>query len=98
MGILTLRRSLVALFAATVAFGAITVQADTVRIGYQKYGTLTLLKSSGALEKRLAEQGVEVKWTEFPAGPQLLRRARRFSCPRARRSRLLPSSRARRSR
>ncbi|WP_462380510.1 sulfonate ABC transporter substrate-binding protein [Pseudomonas sp. Marseille-QA0892] len=72
MGILTLRRSLVALFAATLAFGAFDVQADTLRIGYQKYGTLTLLKSSGALEKRLAEQGVDVKWTEFPAGPQLL--------------------------
>ena len=26
----------------------------------------------GTLDKRLAEQGVTVKWTEFPAGPQLL--------------------------
>jgi sulfonate transport system substrate-binding protein len=43
-----------------------------VRIGYQKYGTLTLLKGRGTLEKRLAEQGVGVKWTEFPAGPVLL--------------------------
>lgn len=43
-----------------------------VRIGYQKYGTLTLLKGRGTLEKRLAEQGVAVKWTEFPAGPVLL--------------------------
>lgn len=73
----TLRRSLVALFAAAISFGAITqVQAaaqDTVlRIGYQKYGTLVLLKARGTLEKRLAEQGVEVRWTEFPGGPQLL--------------------------
>ncbi|MGK5021552.1 sulfonate ABC transporter substrate-binding protein [Janthinobacterium lividum] len=43
-----------------------------VRIGYQKYGTLTLLKGRGTLDKRLAEQGVGVKWTEFPAGPVLL--------------------------
>jgi len=45
---------------------------SVLRIGYQKYGTLTLLKARGDLEKRLAPQGVEVKWTEFPAGPQLL--------------------------
>ena len=45
---------------------------ELLRIGYQKYGTLTLLKARGDLEKRLAPQGIEVKWTEFPAGPQLL--------------------------
>ncbi|WP_454254148.1 sulfonate ABC transporter substrate-binding protein [Pseudomonas sp. Marseille-Q8238] len=73
MRTITLRRSLVALFAAAISFGAITqAQADTLRIGYQKYGTLVLLKAKGSLEKRLAEQGVEVKWTEFPGGPQLL--------------------------
>ena len=43
-----------------------------VRIGYQKYGTLTLLKGRGTLEKRLAAQRIAVKWTEFPAGPALL--------------------------
>jgi sulfonate transport system substrate-binding protein len=73
MRTITLRRSLVALFAAAISFGAITqAQAETLRIGYQKYGTLMLLKAKGTLEKRLAEQGVEVKWTEFPGGPQLL--------------------------
>ncbi|MBR7779129.1 sulfonate ABC transporter substrate-binding protein [Undibacterium rugosum] len=45
---------------------------QVVRIGYQKYGTLVVLKASGALEKRLAGSGVEVRWIEFPAGPQLL--------------------------
>lgn len=45
---------------------------NTVRIGYQKYGTLNLLKSKGSLEKRLAEMGYSVQWTLFPAGPQLL--------------------------
>ena len=69
----TLRRSLVALFAAAISFGVITqAQAETLRIGYQKYGTLVLLKAKGTLEKRLAEHGVDVKWTEFPGGPQLL--------------------------
>ena len=73
MRTVTLRRSLVALLAAAISFGAITqAQAETLRIGYQKYGTLVLLKAKGTLEKRLAEQGVDVKWTEFPGGPQLL--------------------------
>ncbi|HEY4903281.1 MAG TPA: sulfonate ABC transporter substrate-binding protein [Candidatus Sulfotelmatobacter sp.] len=45
---------------------------NIIRIGYQKYGTLVLLKARGSLEKRLAPLHVEVKWTEFPAGPQLL--------------------------
>lgn len=73
MRTITLRRSLVALFAAAISFGAITqAQAETLRIGYQKYGTLVLLKANGALEKRLAAKGIDVKWTEFPGGPQLL--------------------------
>jgi sulfonate transport system substrate-binding protein len=45
---------------------------NVIRIGYQKYGTLVLLKARGGLEKRLAPLHVQVKWTEFPAGPQLL--------------------------
>jgi sulfonate transport system substrate-binding protein len=53
--------------------GAFAQNADNVlRIGYQKYGTLVLLKARGSLEKRLATLHVEVRWTEFPAGPQLL--------------------------
>ncbi len=73
MRIVILRRGLVALFAAAVALGAVTqAQAEDLRIGYQKYGTLVLLKAKGSLEKRLAEQGVNVQWTEFPGGPQLL--------------------------
>jgi sulfonate transport system substrate-binding protein len=78
MRTITLRRSLVALFAAAISFGAITqvhAAADNksvLRIGYQKYGTLVLLKANGALEKRLAAKGIDVKWTEFPGGPQLL--------------------------
>lgn len=44
-----------------------------LRIGFQKSASLlTLLKAEGTLEKRLAAKGIEVKWVEFPAGPQLL--------------------------
>lgn len=47
--------------------------ADKVlRIGYQKYGTLVLLKGKGTLEAKLAPLGWSVQWTEFPGGPQLL--------------------------
>lgn len=45
---------------------------NTVRIGYQKYGTLVLLKGKGLLEKKLETIGYQVEWAEFPAGPQLL--------------------------
>ena len=55
-----------------VAGPALAQTRTELRIGYQKYGTLTILKARGDLEKRLAPQGVDVKWTEFPAGPQLL--------------------------
>ena len=73
MRTVVLRRGLAALFSAAVTFGAVSqAQAETLRIGYQKYGTLVLLKAKGTLEKRLAEQGVKVTWTEFPGGPQLL--------------------------
>jgi sulfonate transport system substrate-binding protein len=73
MRTITLRRSLAALFVAAIAFAAVTqAQAESLRIGYQKYGTLVLLKAKGSLEKRLAAQGIDVKWTEFPGGPQLL--------------------------
>lgn len=44
----------------------------TLNIGFQKYGILPIVKAQGALEAALKAQGVEVKWVEFPAGPQLL--------------------------
>lgn len=53
--------------------GTVWAQSQrTLRIGFQKYGTLTILKARGTLEKRLAAQGIDVKWIEFPAGPVLL--------------------------
>ncbi len=73
MNKVTLRRGLAALLTAALSFGAVTqANAADLRIGYQKYGTLVLLKANGELDRRLAEQGVNVRWIEFPAGPQLL--------------------------
>lgn len=57
---------------ATLWLAPLAQAGEVLRIGYQKYGTLTLLKARGGLERRLAPQGIEVRWTEFPAGPQLL--------------------------
>jgi sulfonate transport system substrate-binding protein len=53
-------------------FGGVANAAETLRIGYQKYGTLLLLKERGLLEQTLGPKGVEIRWTEFPGGPQLL--------------------------
>lgn len=66
--------SLVAGIAATPALAqaAAPDAPKELRIGYQKYGTLVILKARGTLEKRLAEKGIGVKWTEFPFGPPLL--------------------------
>ena len=48
------------------------VETTTLNIGFQKYGILPIVKARGTLEQALAAQGVQVKWVEFPAGPQLL--------------------------
>ena len=67
-----LQRTL-ALAATLLAFGAHAEPAKELRIGFQKSASLFVLqKAQGTLEKRLAPQGVAVKWVEFPAGPQLL--------------------------
>ena len=58
------------LVAATV--GASYGEDKVVRIGYQKYGKLVLLKGRGTLEQKLKPLGYSVSWTEFPSGPPLL--------------------------
>jgi sulfonate transport system substrate-binding protein len=60
----------VGLVAATV--GASYGEDKVVRIGYQKYGKLVLLKGRGTLEQKLKPLGYTVSWTEFPSGPPLL--------------------------
>ncbi|MGG3682909.1 sulfonate ABC transporter substrate-binding protein [Aeribacillus composti] len=47
-------------------------EEKVVRIGYQKYGTLNILKKQGTLDKALKSHGYSVEWIQFPAGPQLL--------------------------
>ena len=54
------------------AVGASYGQDKVVRIGFQKYGKLVLLKSKGTLEDKLKAVGFKVVWTEFPSGPPLL--------------------------
>jgi sulfonate transport system substrate-binding protein len=66
------------LAAAPLLVPAAVLRAQTaateprLRIGYQKFGTFTLVKARGTLERRLAALGLQATWTEFPAGPQLL--------------------------
>jgi sulfonate transport system substrate-binding protein len=52
--------------------GASYGQDKVVRIGFQKYGKLVLLKGKGSLEEKLKPLGFKVSWTEFPSGPPLL--------------------------
>jgi sulfonate transport system substrate-binding protein len=57
---------------ALAGVGASYGQDKVVRIGFQKYGKLVLLKSKGSLEEKLRAAGYKVAWTEFPSGPPLL--------------------------
>ncbi|MCW1877422.1 sigma-54-dependent Fis family transcriptional regulator [Erwinia sp. INIA-01] len=47
-------------------------QERELRIGYQKFGNLGILKARQSLEAEFASRGISVLWSEFPAGPQLL--------------------------
>jgi sulfonate transport system substrate-binding protein len=61
--------------AATAVLPAIKparAAATEFRIGWQKNGVLALAKRRGALEKRLADKGITVSWSEFTSGPPLL--------------------------
>jgi sulfonate transport system substrate-binding protein len=67
------------IFSHFVAFFALVLpthgedqKLSSVRIGYQKFGTLSVVKAEGSLEKSLSAKGIRVTWTLFPAGPQLL--------------------------
>jgi sulfonate transport system substrate-binding protein len=74
------RRSLAKLALAASAVVSLTLapltsvqaQEKVVRIGFQKYGKLVLLKSKGTLEAKLKALGYGVTWTEFQFGPPLL--------------------------
>jgi len=57
-----------------ILFATLPVKAQdrVIRVGFQKYGNLILLKGKGGLEKKLAPLGFKVEWKEFPSGPPLL--------------------------
>jgi sulfonate transport system substrate-binding protein len=57
---------------ALAGVGATYGEEKVVRIGFQKYGKLVLLKNKGTLEDKLKAAGYKVVWTEFPSGPPLL--------------------------
>lgn len=72
------RRSLLA---ATPALATASLMATrrpamaaggTLHLGFQKYGTLLLLKAAGTLDAALAPLGFTVSWSEFLSGPPLL--------------------------
>ena len=64
--------SVVAAVIMLTGCGKKEAEVITLNIGFQKYGILPLVKERGELEKVLKEQGVNIRWVEFPAGPQLL--------------------------
>lgn len=51
---------------------AVEHEPETLRIGYQKWGTFSILKASGELAKAFDPKGVQIVWREFPSGPPLL--------------------------
>jgi sulfonate transport system substrate-binding protein len=70
------RRSFVGAAGAAVATALMSrashAEDKVIRVGFQKYGTLVLLKAKGSLEQKLAPLGYRVTWTEFSSGPPLL--------------------------
>ena len=50
----------------------LSARAATLHVGYQRYGTLILLKERGTLEAALRPLGWSVEWKLFPSGPPLL--------------------------
>jgi NitT/TauT family transport system substrate-binding protein/sulfonate transport system substrate-binding protein len=62
----------VAVFALGAASRGRADEAASIRIGYQKFNTLNILKGTGRLDEILEAKGISVAWTEFQAGPQLL--------------------------
>lgn len=66
-------RSSALLTCLLLATPSVAEAADpVVRIGYQKYGNLLLLKQHGGLDARLKPLGVTAEWSEFPSGPPIL--------------------------
>lgn len=59
--------------ALALSASALAHAAEPISIGFQKgSGLLAVLKAQGTLEKTLGTQQRQVRWIEFPAGPQML--------------------------
>ena len=56
----------------SAAARAQTTQAKEFRVGWQKGSNLAILRARGNLDARLKAVGVETRWIEFTAGPQML--------------------------
>lgn len=61
----------VAIFSST-AYALDKGWPEQITVGYQKYGSLIILKGTGELEKNFKAHGVNVVWAEFQFGPPLL--------------------------
>ncbi|GIQ69536.1 hypothetical protein [Xylanibacillus composti] len=53
---------------------AADASGKVIRIGYQKYGTMLILKSQETLEEQLKGSGYRVTWIEFPGGRKCWKR------------------------
>jgi len=63
---------LAALASTPSVFAQEKTSAKEFRVGWQKGSNLAILKARGNLDKRLASAGVNIRWVEFTAGPQML--------------------------
>jgi len=72
IGIAVLMAVSLLVIAACGSSGGKNGESKVVRIGYQKYASVNIMKEHGGLEERLEKIGYKVEWTEFPGGPQLL--------------------------
>ena len=51
---------------------ASVVVSRSVKIGYQRFGLLPLVKAQGGLDAVLAARGLRVEWLEYPGGIQIV--------------------------
>ncbi|HEX2010054.1 MAG TPA: sulfonate ABC transporter substrate-binding protein [Roseateles sp.] len=72
MKMMITRRQGLGLALAAALPAAHAAESRTLRIGYQKFNTLNILKGAGQLEAALKPLGWSVQWTEFVTGPVLL--------------------------
>ncbi len=72
LGVIKSRQKISAQSATHSASSTPANQERQLRIGYQKFGNLGVLKARQSLETQFSKLGISVLWSEFPAGPQLL--------------------------